>query len=183
MKRQRHNQGFTLIELLLVIVILGILIVIGLTSFISSQKKSRDLKRKQDLRQVAVSLEAYYNDKGKYPVGDGNTGVMIGCFVNDGQVCDWGGSFEDKNGTTYMVTLPTESSPPARYFYVSASGAQYQLYTRLENPLDSEIPKDASNKARVFSDLTCSTTAGVYCNYGVSSTNVAVSTGRTVTYE
>lgn len=182
MHKLKKDNGFTLIELLLVIVIMGILIVIGLTSFMSSQKKSRDVKRKQDIRQIAISLEAYYNDKGKYPTGDAE-GVMTGCFTTDSQSCPWGGPFEDKNGTTYMVKLPSDSSPPARYYYVSATGAQYQLYARLENAQDGEIPKNAQGLTRAFSDIACSTTSTVYCNYGVSSPNVTVVTGRTTIYE
>ncbi len=181
MKMQQRKTGFTLIELLLVIIIMGVLIVIGLTSFMSSQKKSRDVKRKQDVRQIAIALEAYYNDKGKYPTGDAN-GVMVGCFTNDTETCDWGGMFQDSKGTTYMVKIPADDTP-ARYFYVSATGSQYQLYTRLENTQDGQIPKDSGGLARAFSDLSCNGTTGAYCNYGVSSPNATIETGRSVVYE
>ena len=177
----RNNKGFTLVELLLVIIIMGILIVMGLTSFLSSQKKSRDIKRKQDLRQVALSLEAYYSDKGKYPTGNAS-GVMVGCSKNDAQTCDWDGTFQDMKGTTYMVKLPTDTSP-ARYYYISATGSQYQLYARLENLQDGDIPKNGSGLARAFSDISCNSTTGAYCNYGISSPNASIVTGRSLTYE
>ena len=55
---KRLHHGFTLIELLVVITIIGILAGIGLNSFQSSQKKSRDATRKSDLRQISHALEA-----------------------------------------------------------------------------------------------------------------------------
>ena len=45
------KAGFTLVELMIVMIIMGILVLAGVGSFISSQKRSRDTKRKNDLRQ------------------------------------------------------------------------------------------------------------------------------------
>jgi prepilin-type N-terminal cleavage/methylation domain-containing protein len=181
-KRYAFSQGFTLLELLVVIAILGILVIAGVTSFTSTQKKSRDTKRKNDLRQVSLSLEAYYNDKGQYPTGSA-AGEIEGC--NGGSVCAWGEVFEDEKGTVYMPTLPIETTSSLRYVYVAdAAGGWYQLYARLENVLDSDIPKEfvTSGGSRVFTDLVCDS-GTTYCNYGVSSSNRSVTTGRTIAYE
>ncbi len=182
-KIMNRKSGFTLIELLVVIIILGVLITVALVSFLSSQKKSRDVKRKNDLRQVSIALEAYYNDRGRYPAGD-SLGRIEGCAPDGQTACEWGEAFEDENGTVYMVNLPTEPTSEQVYFYMAnAAGSQYQLYARLENTLDSEIPQSA-DASRAFADTACESGVGtLYCNYGVSSANIQVEEGRTVVYE
>jgi len=179
----KKKSGFTLIELLVVIIILGILITVALVSFTSSQKKSRDIKRKNDLRQISIALEAYFNDKGRYPAGD-SLGQIEGCEPDGASTCEWGASFEDENGTIYMVSLPVEPTVGQRYFYMAnPTGSAYQLYARLENNLDSEIPQ-SDDKSRIFADTACDTELSTrYCNYGVASANKQIEEGRTVSYE
>ena len=63
----KKQEGFTLLELLIVIVIIGILALLIVPNVVSAPKKSRDTKRKTDLREVKNSLEAYRIDKGDYP--------------------------------------------------------------------------------------------------------------------
>ena len=179
-----NKQGFTLIELLISIIILGVLIAAGVGSFMSSQKKGVDAKRKNDLRQISLALETYYNDKGNYPAGDAD-GRIEGCAPDGAAVCEWGDMFQaDEDGAVYMVNLPVEANASQRYVYLSTDGTYYQLYARLENTLDSNIPKNAQDEPRVFADLDCSSTGvTVYCNYGVASTNKKVEDDRTESYE
>ena len=61
------KRGFTLIELLVVISIIGILISIITSSFTTSQKRSRDTKRRADLQAVQKSLEQCYVLNRLYP--------------------------------------------------------------------------------------------------------------------
>jgi prepilin-type N-terminal cleavage/methylation domain-containing protein len=72
------KKGFTLIEIMVVIAIMGVLITMIAGSFVASQKKARDLKRKSDIVQVGKSMEIYFYDKGRYPLGDSVTGKFIG---------------------------------------------------------------------------------------------------------
>ncbi|MFH1966902.1 MAG: prepilin-type N-terminal cleavage/methylation domain-containing protein [Patescibacteria group bacterium] len=156
--------GFTLIELLVVTVILGVLAAISLRSFQSSQIKSRDARRKEDLATISQALEAYYNDKGGYPTGVG--GQIVGCTSQTPVACVWGQPFQDYRETFYMAQLP-EDPKNFNYFYVS-SGGQYQLYARLENMQDQSIPQVGGNPA-IYTGTLCGT--GVLCNYGIASTN------------
>jgi len=171
--------GFTLIELLVVIVILGILATIGLRSFQSTQLKSRDARRKEDLSSVARALEAYYNDKGSYPEGSAVTGQIVGCRGADPDTpvaCDWGGIFQDYRGTFYMTQLPDDPSRFS-YFYIS-DGISYQLFARLENTQDQSIARDGDENPAGYNSTICGT--GILCNYVIVSSNSLLPTGVTV---
>jgi len=178
------RKGFTLIELMVVIAILGFLILAGLSSFNMSLKKSRDSKRKNDLRQIAISLEAYQNDHNAYP--DAAAGAIKGCADLNGPLksCDWGGTFKDTNGTVYMTLLPKDPTDGQTTYLYKSDGIQFQLYSRLENTLDADIPKNSEEKPRAFSDVNCAVGAStVYCNYGVASSNISAAQDRAITYE
>ncbi len=167
-------------ELLIVIVLLGVLVTLGLSSFRTSQLKSRDSRRKSELRQISLALEAYMNDKGKYPNDDAG-GKIKGCYPDDNTVCPWGGEFKDQNNTIYMIALPADPGMYTYYYDVlGSSNAQYQLYSRLENTQDSDVKKDASNNPQAYSGVSC---GGKLCNYGISSTNTSPESGRTLTTE
>jgi general secretion pathway protein G len=61
------TQGYTFIEILVVITIIGILATIGMVSYQSANKKSRDGKRQADIEQLRTGLEMYRADNGYYP--------------------------------------------------------------------------------------------------------------------
>ncbi len=72
--KKTHQRGFTLLELLVVIGIIAILALIGISSYSAAQKKSRDAKRKTDLRSIQTALEQYYSICGfKYPTPVGTS--------------------------------------------------------------------------------------------------------------
>jgi general secretion pathway protein G len=177
------KRGFTLIELLVVISIIGILANIGLNTFTSAQKKSRDTKRKAHLKQLKDSLESYYNDKEEYPNHDSD-GNILGCGVDAEELCVWGET-PFSNTTTnnvYMIQMPADPSLGFHYYYQSITvygkRAKFQLYARLENTKDIDIPKDGDNPQNY--GISCGT---FNCNYGISSTNTSPSEGRTLETE
>ncbi len=169
-KKNDRNQGFTLIEILVTLVIIGLLSTVGLRSFMSSQQRSRDAKRKSDLKQIGVALETYYNDKNQYPVSSG--GDIVGCDDGAGGVttCTWGEEFSDFNGTVYMVKLPDDVR--AGYYYVS-DGTEYQIYARLENTQDIDVPQNTSDEPQVYPGTSCGSEV---CNYGTASSNSSLVT-------
>lgn len=117
--------GFTLIELIVVIAVLGILAGALFVVINPSEqfKKSRDSQRKHDLSQVQKALEAYYNDKGKYPDN-----------------ISWGSAWPG-----YMDAVPKDPDSSRTYVYQSPDGGiSYKLYAKLERCSDSQIIKDVS---------------------------------------
>lgn len=152
-------------ELLIVIALLGILTMIGITSFQASTLKGRDSRRKQDIKNVALALEAYFNDKASYPASDASGNIM-GCGAGATAVCTWGSIWKNTTtNTTYMVQLSKDpSSATYKYYYVK-SGSWYKLYAYLENTQDGDIitPSQANTN--------CGVAAVTECRYGVSSPN------------
>ena len=166
--QRKLKRGFTLIELMVVMTIMGLLITVGIASYRSTQAKSRDNRRKSDLRQIASALELYYNDKGKYP-DDDNAGGIKGCGVAATEVCTWGSIMQDTTkGTVYMVILPNDSVSGKNYYYDTGAKG-FQLYARLENSQDIDLAREpGAGKAYTLTD--CG--GGTLCNYGVASTNL-----------
>ncbi|MCX6793888.1 MAG: prepilin-type N-terminal cleavage/methylation domain-containing protein [Candidatus Gottesmanbacteria bacterium] len=160
-----NKRGFTLIELMVVMAILAILLGIGAGTFTSSMKKGRDATRKANLRAITNTLELYYNDKGKYPVGE--SGGIKGCGTDTVRtVCAVNGAFQDATPTVptlYMAQLPTDPVSSLKYYYVSATGTQYQIYAHLENSQDPGI----------ITPLASPTDCGGTCNWGLSSANTS----------
>lgn len=64
---KRKQSGFTIVELLIVIVVIGILAALVVTTFAGIQKKARNTERQTDIKAVHGQLEAYFSEQNKYP--------------------------------------------------------------------------------------------------------------------
>ena len=64
---KRKQQGFTIVELLIVIVVIGILAGLVITTFTGIQQRARNTKRQTDIKAMHGQVEAYYASNGKYP--------------------------------------------------------------------------------------------------------------------
>jgi len=150
----KAKLGFTLIELLVVISIIGLLSSVVLASLNSARMKARDAKRIEDIRQIQLALEMYYDDNGKYPLTSGGNWVMSNPLstVSDCGTGYWGNggasSFTGKM-FPYMAQLPNdplggkgctyainESNNYFNYAYRSidsTTGYDYELLARLED--------------------------------------------------
>ena len=65
--KKLKNQGFTIVELLIVIVVIGILATLVITTYNGVQSKARDTKRQTDINAIQGQVEAYNTNAGFYP--------------------------------------------------------------------------------------------------------------------
>jgi len=63
----KQNKGFTIVELLIVIVVIGILALLVITTYSGIQQKARNTKRQTDVAAIQTQLEAFYQTSGYYP--------------------------------------------------------------------------------------------------------------------
>src|SRR3954470_23810382 len=63
----KQNKGFTIVELLIVIVVIGILAGLVITTYNGIQQKARNTERQTDLKALQGQLEAYTALNGRYP--------------------------------------------------------------------------------------------------------------------
>lgn len=69
--RNTMKKGFTLMELLIVIALIGILVTMGVASYSTAQIKSRDTRRRSDMKVIQNAFEQYYSENnGDYPSDD-----------------------------------------------------------------------------------------------------------------
>lgn len=64
---KRKQSGFTIVELLIVIVVIGILAALVVTTFAGIQRKARNTERETDVKAIHGQLEAYYAENNAYP--------------------------------------------------------------------------------------------------------------------
>jgi len=67
MVKTQKQHGFTIVELLIVIVVIGILAALVITTFTGIQQKARNTERQTDIKALYGQVEAYYAQKGNYP--------------------------------------------------------------------------------------------------------------------
>jgi prepilin-type N-terminal cleavage/methylation domain-containing protein len=79
MTLQRKQSGFTIVELLIVIVVIGILAALVITTFTGIQQRARNTERETDIKALHSQIEAYYAQKGNYPrLADVNSATWRG---------------------------------------------------------------------------------------------------------
>jgi prepilin-type N-terminal cleavage/methylation domain-containing protein len=75
---KKRNQGFTIVELLIVIVVIGILALLVITTYSGIQQKARNSKRQTDVKSLQTQIEAYFSENGHYPsLADMNSSTWL----------------------------------------------------------------------------------------------------------
>ena len=97
------RKGFTMIELLVVIAIMGILIAVGIVSFSTAQKTTRDSRRKQDMKTISSALELYYAQSNEYPATIGT--ISSTTYFQDGRI-----PLDPKNSGSYIYNTNISTS-------------------------------------------------------------------------
>lgn len=128
---KQKTSGFTIVELLIVIVIIGILAGLVITTFVGIQQRARNSERQTDINSVASQLEGYFASHSSYPnLADLNTAAF-----RDGNGLKMGDNSKaladpsNANSTTLVGTVPTNSN----------GGYTYQTY-----PATCDSPTDAT---------------------------------------
>ncbi len=101
-----NSKGFTLLELLVVISIIGLLVAIGVASFITAQRKGRDARRKSDVKSIQDGFEQYFSaNSNNYAT------AAQGCtyMFRDGDIFP-GGEPTDPKGGPYTYSNCSTSS-------------------------------------------------------------------------
>lgn len=114
---KRKESGFTIVELLIVIVVIGILAAIVVTTFTGVQKKGRDADRKSDVNAIYSQVEVYFAENAKYPTlanlqdatwrSANVKGLSSAAITAPGQTEDADGTLVASNGTIndYQYTV------------------------------------------------------------------------------
>jgi len=105
---KNKQSGFTIVELLIVIVVIGILAGLVITTFSGIQQKARDTERETDIKAIHGQVEAFWAQKGYYPsLTDMNTAAFVSANLKGLDA----GAFKDPKGTaSALVAAPAASA-------------------------------------------------------------------------
>ncbi|HCC84382.1 MAG TPA: hypothetical protein DEP87_01760 [Candidatus Pacebacteria bacterium] len=104
-KKFPSRSGFTLLELLVVVSIVGILIAISAAAFSTAQKKSRDARRRGDIKTLQNAFEQYNSlNSGAYAAACSTMTSYSGTTILPGGI-----PVDPKTGVTYTCTSSTTS--------------------------------------------------------------------------
>lgn len=165
----RLKKGFTLVEILVVIAMIGILATASMMLINPSfqLQKSRDSKRKADIKIIQSALELYRSEQGSYPASNNNSVVTCAQSFTLNGLCD-------STDTVYLQTVPMDPKTQTNYFYCSstdtvpcsyAPSGGYALYACLENENDKDRLMTGAINPPIPNSQTVTCASGVY--YGV----------------
>ena len=144
----KFQSAFTLIELLIVITIIAILVAAAGASWTNAQQKSRDGRRKSDLKGIQQALELYFQQNGHYPQSSNDGKLMC---PGSASVVEWGKNFTCDGGvTSYMNPLPKDPVNSSGYTYYFESSVvlpaivplTYTISAKIENEKDPDIKSE-----------------------------------------
>ncbi len=117
-------------ELLVVISIIAALVTISAVSYTTVNKRTRDLKRKNDLEQIRNALQMYRSENNFFPT------------AGSGDYTDAGNLSTDLV-STYLPTIPSDPKSAQTYRYKAdgLSNGSYYSYC-LSAQLETEDPSD-----------------------------------------
>lgn len=113
------KQGFTLLELLVVIGIIALLVAIGTVSYTSAQQRTRNAKRRGDVKAIQAAMEQAYAASATYvypacPGAVSSCAAISAYFANSAIPADPGTgtyTFVTSTTTAYQVCATLETNP------------------------------------------------------------------------
>lgn len=140
------GKGFTIVELLIVIVVIGILAALVISTFAGAQARARDVQRKTDIKAIAKALEVHHVNKGSYTLPENIcTDTSYGAFDTCGGVAGATGDWDVNSDLRDLVTdksfsaLPKDPINNTSFYYsyephsIAANGIDgYDLCARME---------------------------------------------------
>lgn len=142
LNKTRDSKGFTIVELLIVIVVIGILATLVVTTYSGIQARARDSKRQADVQALQTQIEGFYATNAYYPTA---------ADINDETWRETNlksldeAALKDPSGTVTGLSTSTATETGKQYGYVAldsadaactAAGtecASYELTSYLEN--------------------------------------------------
>ncbi len=116
------KKSFTLLEMLIVLGIIATILSVLTVSFSTAQKKSRDSRRKSDVKALQNALEQYYSACNYvYPTSIPASGISC-------------------NGAVIMTGVPIDPKSALPYTYSPSGATSITNFTICTNTLESESP-------------------------------------------
>lgn len=117
---KKRNEGFTIVELLIVIVVIGILALLVITTYSGIQQKARNSQRQTDVQSIQTQLEAFYSQNGYYPsLTDMNSSTWLGTNMKS---LDQDALIDPSNPTQSKTLLAAPAAKSYAYAVTDSSG-------------------------------------------------------------
>ena len=151
---KKRNQGFTIVELLIVIVVIGILALLVITTYSGIQAKARNAKRQTDIQSLQTQLEAFFSQNGYYPsLADMNSSTWLGANMKS---LDQNALIDPSNPTQSKTLLSAPAAKSYSYKVTQSDGstscesddttcAQYTLTATYEGTVNGSSTYSKSN--------------------------------------